>query len=76
MRKEKGILLRRGEIENLYAVLEEALDVIDKYHSMDDAEYSEDPDYAMDKILEKLEEASDILEGWLRRLEEEEKRDE
>ncbi|MCI4409363.1 MAG: hypothetical protein JHC26_09740 [Thermofilum sp.] len=76
MKVGKGILVTRGEIEKLYDLLDEALYVIEKYHSMDDTEYSEDPDYALDKILEKLEEASGILEGWLKRLEEEEKQNE
>jgi len=45
--------------------------VIDQYHSGDDPELSEDPDYAMDLILQRLEEASEILESWLRKLEDE-----
>ncbi|MCC5998885.1 MAG: hypothetical protein LM573_07385 [Thermofilum sp.] len=71
MKTQKKLLLSRGDIENLYAFIGEALDVIDQYHSGDDPELSEDPDYAMDLILQRLEEASEILESWLRKLEDE-----
>ena len=71
MRKEKGILITRGEIENLYAHLEDALNVIEDYYS-EDTEFSKNPDDAMNEILEILNEASDILERWLKRFEEEE----
>jgi hypothetical protein len=71
MGAQRGILLTKGDIEKLYALIDDALYVIDKYHSADDTEFSEDPDYALDKILEKLEEASAILERWLKKLEDE-----
>ncbi|MCI4409364.1 MAG: hypothetical protein JHC26_09745 [Thermofilum sp.] len=75
MREEKGILLRRGEIENLYAHLEGALNVIEEYFS-EDTEYSKKPDEAMYEILELLKDASDILESWLRKIEEKERKQE
>ena len=75
MKPGKGILITRGEIENLYAHLEGALNVIEDYFS-EDTEYSKNPDDAMYEILELLKDASDILESWLSRFEEEEKQNE
>ena len=74
-RAEKGILITRSEIENLYAHLEDALSVIEDYYS-EGTEFSKNPDEAMDAILEILNQASDILESWLKKIEEEEEQDE
>jgi lysyl-tRNA synthetase class I len=74
-RTEKGILITRSEIENLYAHLEDALNVIEDYFS-EDTEFSKNPDDAMNEILESLNEASDILESWLKKIEEKEEQNE
>jgi hypothetical protein len=72
-RAEKGILITRSEIENLYAYLGDALSVIEDYYS-EGTEFSKNPDEAMDTILEILNHASDILERWLRKIEEKEEK--
>jgi hypothetical protein len=45
--------------------------VIDQYYSGDDPDLSGDPEYVLDLIQRRLEEAGEILESWLRKLEDE-----
>jgi hypothetical protein len=65
----RRIRVKGSEVRRLYLLLDEALYVIDRYHSLDDVEYSEDPDYAMDRIEESLEDAKAIVERWLAEVE-------
>jgi hypothetical protein len=71
MGARRGILLSRGDIENLLSLIGEALDVIDQYYSGDDPDLSGDPEYALELIRRRLEEIGEILESWLLKLEEE-----